>query len=54
MPELAVNLIFGRERGVMLLSGPRVKPAETLRHGYRFKYANLVDACAELVEKKQR
>lgn len=53
LPAAAVNLIFGAERAVMLLSGPRVRPAETLRSGYHFKYPTIADACAQLVEKQQ-
>lgn len=49
MPEFAVNSIFGRERGVMLLTGPKVRPTAVLRMGYHFKYPNLDEACAELV-----
>lgn len=50
MPEFAVNSIFGKERGVMLLTGPKVKPAAALRLGYRFKYPNVEEACAEVVQ----
>lgn len=51
LPAAVVKLLFGSERAVMLLTGPRVKPAETLRYGYHFKYATIEDACAQLVEK---
>lgn len=51
LPAAVVKLIFGPERAVMLLTGPRVKPVETLRYGYHFKYATIEDACGQLVEK---
>lgn len=54
MPEFAVNSIFGKERGVMLLTGPKVKPTAVLRMGYHFKYPNLDEALAELMVRSKQ
>ena len=47
VPEFAVNLMFGPERGQMLLTGQKVIPKRVLDSGYVFKYPDLASACKE-------
>lgn len=51
LPEFVVRAIFGEERAVMLLDGPKVMPTETMRYGFRFQYPTIAEACAELAQK---
>lgn len=51
LPEFVVKAIFGDERAVMLLEGAKVKPVDTMRYGFRYKYPTIEEACAEVAQK---
>ncbi|XP_069094397.1 epimerase family protein SDR39U1 [Pleurodeles waltl] len=49
LPEFAVNAVFGRERGVILLEGQKVIPKRTLATGYKFSFPDLSSALKDIV-----
>lgn len=49
-PELVFDLIFGKERSVLLTSGPKVVPKRTLSIGFEYKYPTIREACREVVK----
>lgn len=48
MPEFMVKLMFGVERGDILLKGPRVK-SRSGHLGFRYLYPTLQEACNQSV-----
>ncbi|XP_055842366.1 epimerase family protein SDR39U1 [Episyrphus balteatus] len=52
VPEFVVNMIFGKDRCALLLSGAKVEPKRTLELGFEYKYPTTKLACQEVVEKK--
>ncbi|NXP45090.1 D39U1 protein, partial [Heliornis fulica] len=49
VPAWAVRAVFGAERAVMLLEGPRVVPERTLESGYHFIFPDLPGALKDIV-----
>ncbi|XP_069489870.1 epimerase family protein SDR39U1 isoform X3 [Ambystoma mexicanum] len=49
LPGFAVNVVFGEERGVMLLEGQKVIPQRTLASGYKFAFTDLSSALKDIV-----
>lgn len=49
-PEFVFDAIFGKERSVLLTSGPKVVPKRTLSMGFTYKYPTIRDACREVVK----
>uniref|UniRef100_H2YQM5 DUF1731 domain-containing protein n=1 Tax=Ciona savignyi TaxID=51511 RepID=H2YQM5_CIOSA len=47
MPSFAVNMLYGPERGIMLLQGQNVYPKLTQASGYKFVYPTLENALRE-------
>ncbi|XP_075156242.1 epimerase family protein SDR39U1 [Haematobia irritans] len=52
VPEFVVDLIFGKDRSALLLSGAKIEPKRTLETGFNFKYPTAQAACQEVVKKK--
>ena len=48
-PGLAVDLLYGKEFGVVLKGGQRVMPRRALDLGYRFRHPELPEALADLL-----
>ena len=40
-PAFAMNMIFGHERGIMLLEGQKVIPKRTMESGYSFMFPDI-------------
>lgn len=49
-PELVFDIIFGKERSVLLTTGPKVVPKRTLASGFSYKYPTVCEACQEVVQ----
>lgn len=49
-PECVFDIIFGKERAVLLTSGPKVVPKRTLETGFKFTYPTIREACQEVVK----
>ncbi|WP_299873926.1 TIGR01777 family oxidoreductase [uncultured Cocleimonas sp.] len=49
MPSFVVKLLFGQMGEELLLSGQKVIPEKICQAGYKFKYNNLADALANIV-----
>lgn len=49
-PECVFDMIFGKERSVLLTSGPKVVPKRTLATGFKYTYPTIRDACREVVK----
>jgi len=49
MPAFVVKLLFGQMGVELLLSGQRVIPEKMTQAGYQFKYSNLENALANIV-----
>ncbi|XP_006814103.1 epimerase family protein SDR39U1-like [Saccoglossus kowalevskii] len=50
VPSFVVNLIYGRERGQMLLEGQKAVPKRTLESGYQFKYPDIQSALEDILK----
>ena len=50
MPAAVVNLIFGSERGTMLLEGQKVIPKRTLESGYSFLFPDINSCLHDIVK----
>lgn len=48
LPEFAVDLLFSKERSVLLTSGARVKPKRTLETGFKYEYGDIFPACKQV------
>ena len=47
-PELACNILMGKERAQMITRGQRVIPKRVLEYGFQYKFPNIRLACQEL------
>lgn len=45
LPEFAVDLMFSKERSVMLTTGAKIKPKRTLETGFEYEYPEIYKAC---------
>lgn len=54
MAEFVVNLIFGKERGVLLTSGAKILPEKTMALGFKYTYPTIEEACKEVVTSKSK
>lgn len=52
MAESVVNLIFGKERGVLLTTGAKISTQKCMNLGFKFTYPTIEEACKELVNSK--
>jgi NAD dependent epimerase/dehydratase family enzyme len=50
VPAFAVNMIFGQERGTMLLEGQKVIPKRTLESGYSFLFPDIESCLLDIVK----
>lgn len=50
MPEQVFDIIFGKERAVLLTTGPKVVPKRTLATGFKYQYPTIREACREVVK----
>lgn len=50
MPAAAVNLVFGSERGTMLLEGQKVIPKRTMEAGYSFLFPDIKSCLSDIVK----
>jgi uncharacterized protein len=50
LPEFAVNLIFGKERSVLLAAGAKINPKNTLDSGYKYTHPDIKSACADVAK----
>lgn len=48
MPEIAVKIIFGKERSVLLTSGAKITPKRTLDYGFKYYYSDITEACKDV------
>lgn len=48
LPEFAVNVIFGKERGVILTTGPKIHPKRTLESGFEYQFPKIYEACKDV------
>ncbi|GAB0096394.1 Epimerase family protein SDR39U1 [Sergentomyia squamirostris] len=53
LPELILDLMFTRERAVLLTSGARVTSKRLPEFGYQFQYPDVLSACLEVVGRKR-
>ncbi|XP_077292774.1 epimerase family protein SDR39U1 [Arctopsyche grandis] len=49
-PEFVFNIIYGKERAIMITQGQRVIPKRALEHGFQFKYPDIQSACDSFVK----
>ncbi|XP_005188301.1 epimerase family protein SDR39U1 [Musca domestica] len=52
VPEFVVDLMFGKDRSALLLSGAKIEPKHALDTGFEFKYPTAKLACQEVVKKQ--
>jgi len=50
VPGFAVNAVFGKERGSVMLEGQKVIPQRTQQLGYEFKYPDLKSAIKDAIK----
>lgn len=48
LPEFAVDLLFSKERSVLLTTGARIKPKRTLETGFEYEYPEIFPACKDV------
>ncbi|KAI8121620.1 hypothetical protein FF38_06548 [Lucilia cuprina] len=51
VPAIVVELLFGKDRSALLLTGAKIQPKRTLETGFEFKYPTAKSACEEVVKK---
>lgn len=49
VPEFVFELIFGKERSVLLTNGAKVLPKRTQSLGFKYQYPTMKSACEEVV-----
>jgi len=49
VPSFIINLLFGPERGTLLLEGHKVNPKHTLQSGYKYKHPELREALRDIL-----
>lgn len=52
MAEFVVNLIFGKERGVLLTTGAKISSQNSIDLGFKFTCPTIEEACKEVVNSK--
>lgn len=48
LPEFAVDLLFSKERSVLLTTGAKVQPKRTLETGFTYEFGQIFDACKDV------
>lgn len=48
LPEFVLNLIFGKERAVLLTQGAKVVPARVQELGYQYQHPDIRSACKDV------
>lgn len=48
LPEFVLNLIFAKERAVLLTQGAKVVPARSQQFGYQYRYPDIRSACKDV------
>lgn len=48
LPEFVVDLLFSKERSVLLTQGPKVKPKRTLETGFEYEFSEIYPACKDV------
>lgn len=51
MPEFVLNLLFAKERAVLLTTGAKIVPKRTQELGFKFEFPEIRSACKEVVKK---
>lgn len=51
VPAFVVELLFGKDRSALLLTGAKIHPKHTLESGFEFKFPTAKAACEEVVRK---
>lgn len=49
MPEFVLNLLFAKERAVLLTTGAKIIPKRTQEMGFKFEFPDIKSACKEVV-----
>lgn len=49
MPEFVLNLLFAKERAVLLTTGAKIIPKRTQELGFEFEFPEINSACKEVV-----
>jgi len=47
LPEFVLNLIFDKERAVILATGAKIQPKRTLEVGFQYKFPDIKSACKD-------
>lgn len=47
-PAFVINTIFGPERAVLLLNGPKIEPKRVIELQFKYTYPKIIDACQEV------
>ena len=50
MPPFVVNMIFGQERGILLLEGQKVIPKKTMESGYSFMFSDINSCLLDILK----
>ena len=45
LPEFVVDLMFSKERAVLLTTGAKIHPKRTLETGFKYQYPKIYEAC---------
>ncbi|XP_055603668.1 epimerase family protein SDR39U1 [Uranotaenia lowii] len=48
LPEFVLNLIFGKERAVLLTQGAKVVPEKPVQLGFQYQYPDIKSACKDV------
>lgn len=49
MPEFVLNLLFAKERAVLLTTGAKIVPKRTQELGFKYEFPEIKLACKEVV-----
>ncbi|ESO02241.1 hypothetical protein HELRODRAFT_65077 [Helobdella robusta] len=47
VPEISLNIMYGKERASIITRGQNVYPERTLNYGYKFEFPDIYTACKE-------
>lgn len=50
LPEFVLNLIFDKERAVILATGAKINPKRTQEVGFKYKFPDLKSACKDVAK----
>lgn len=50
LPEFVLNLIFDKERAVILATGAKISPKRTQEVGFKYKYPDIKSACKDVAK----